>query len=169
MRASLLCIVVVAFSIAVSSGASAAPPVRDRFSVHLTGFAPAVSAFCGFRIERDIAGDLIDTTFVDGDGNAKRFLEVAPGFKVSFTNPANGITVTYPNVFSVHQTFNADGSIDEATVGLVFRVIVPGQGPVAINTGRLLLHISPSGVVTVLQDAGPSDSFQAVCDALSGT
>lgn len=165
MRALVL-VAVFALLLAVSSTASAAPPTRERTSVHLTGFAPGVSAICGFRIERDISGDLIQTTFVDNDGNTKRFLEVAPGWKITFMNPANGNSVTYPAVFSIHRTFNADGSVDEARVGIAFRVIVPGEGRVAINTGRLLLHISASGEVTVVQDAGPSDSIQAVCNAL---
>lgn len=72
-------------------------------------------------------------------------------------------------MFSIHQTFNADGSIDEFDVGLVYRAIVPGAGPATVNSGRLVLHISPTGVVTVVSDVGPSDSFQGVCNALSST
>jgi hypothetical protein len=165
MRAVVVTLVVL-LSLAISSVADAVPPVREYFTVHLTGFAPAVSTICGFRIERDNYINLIDTAFFDKDGNPRRFLEVAPGTKLTWINPANGKSVTYANVFSIHQTLNADGSIDEFDVGLVYRAIVPGEGASTVNSGRLVLHISPTGVVTVVSDVGPSDSFQGVCDAL---
>jgi hypothetical protein len=147
-----------------SSLAQAAQPVRERIAVHLTGPAPAVSGICGFAVTRDISGDLIQTTFVDKNGDPTRFLEVAPGFRVTFM--ANGKSVTYMNVFSLHRTFNADGSVDEAQVGLVYRAIVPGDGSATVNAGRLLLHID-GDEVTVMQDAGPSDDFQGICRALA--
>lgn len=164
-------VLVVAFALAfsVTTTADAAPPIRERISVHLTGPAPGISGVCGFPITRDINGVLIDTTFFDKEGNPTRFLEVAPGFQVTFTNSANGNTVSYPNVFSLHQTFNADGSIDVAFTGLIFRVIVPGQGKVAMDGGRFVLHVAADGTETVTQDSGPSDSIQAICDYLRGT
>jgi hypothetical protein len=158
---------VLAFS--MSTVAIAVPPTRERIAVHLTGPAPGASALCGFPIERDINGVLIQTTFFDKAGNPTRFLEVAPGFKVTFINPANGNTVSYPNVFSQHVTFNADGSVDVAFAGLIIRLIIPGEGNVTLDAGRLLLNISADGVETVVQESGPSGSFQPICDYLRGS
>jgi len=150
-----------------SSVAYASPPERERTHVDVT-FVGALSRICGFTIMAHWSGDLIDTTFFDSAGQPIRSLEVGPHFVITWTNPATGKSLTTQNPVVVQTTFNPDGSSDVAFNGLVYRLAIPGQGLVAMNSGRQVLHIPVSGPATVLQDAGPNDGVGPVCDYLRG-
>ena len=91
-------------------------------------------------------------------------------FIETFTNPANGKSLWTPNVGPDKTTIMEDGSAVLAIVGLISRLVVPGEGVVMQDVGRVVLYFeSPDDQEPdVVFEAGPHDGlFPAVCDYLA--
>jgi hypothetical protein len=66
-----------------------------------------------------------------------------------------------------HITINQDGSATVAVVGIVARIVVPGEGLVFAHLGRIVFDLNTGEAIF---EAGPHDDlldlFPALCSAL---
>lgn len=152
-----------------ASIALAVPPSQERIHFENDVFpAPAVSANCHLPVVNILNGDIMTKTYFDQAGNVTRTVELAPGFKHTWMNTANGRSVTTGQPYRLGTAFNADGSMDITFSGLVYR-IKTADGVLAKNAGRLVIHVAADGTETVTHDSGPEDPlFPALCQALTG-
>jgi hypothetical protein len=141
---------------AAATAAYAAAPTKESISIDETFPWDG----CGFAVEEHDAGTLSFISWFDASGARTRKLVLAPGFKITWTNPATGKSVTSPNPFVVHIRDNPDGSLTVAFTGLVFAI--PGGGPAHVDSGRDVRVFSDGGIELV-SSFGPSDDL---CDAL---
>ena len=92
-------------------------------------------------------------------------------FVETFTNPANGKSLWTPNVGPDNVTFMEDGSVLVAAIGLISRLVVPGEGVVTQDAGRIVLYYEniDDQEPDVVFEAGPHDggTYPAICDYLA--
>jgi hypothetical protein len=141
---------------AAATAAYAAAPTKESVSIDET----FTWDDCGFALQEHDEGTLSFITWFDASGTRTRQLVVAPGFKITWTNPATGKSVTSPNPFVVNKRDNPDGSVTVAFSGLVFAI--PGGGQAHVDSGRDVLVFSDGGI-EVVSSVGPTDDL---CDAL---
>ena len=123
---------------------------------------------CGFTVVHSIQGFITVHAFSDKSG-APRFEIDTFALKESFTNPANGISLSTPNVGPDYITFQQDGSVTVASIGLISHIIVKGQGLKAASVGKIVITFDANGNFTgVAFEAGKHDDvLPAICAALA--
>lgn len=91
---------------------------------------------CAFPVRIDTVGTGIQHTVLKQDGS-KTTLFVQPATKVTFTNVENGKSLTTPSVNLLMTKRDAFGNVTLSTSkGLVWRIVVPGQGLVVADIGQ---------------------------------
>jgi hypothetical protein len=91
---------------------------------------------CEFPVRIDAVGTAITQTVLKPDGS-KTTLIVQPSTKVTFTNVENGKSLTTPQVYLKMEKSDALGRVTWSTSkGLIWRIVVPGQGLVAADIGQ---------------------------------
>jgi hypothetical protein len=169
MRRYLL---VVALIAALVSGIATVPSARAAAPSIFT--IPIDESFsfddCGFTIEGRTTGFIREHVFFDEEGNVVRVIDNF-ALKISYTNPETDETLTIPIAGPDIITLNADGSATVASIGIITRIVVPGEGLVAAQVGTIVLFFSDPEDVDpdVIFVAGPheGDIFAALCDALA--
>jgi hypothetical protein len=162
--AGACCLAAVASVGAVQVGAQGGPlifreTVDDTF----------VAGFCGFPLEVHSTGTAVFHVFFDASGAFERVLITAPQVQVAFTNLETGASVWTPSVNMVRETANEDGTFVVTLRGLFWHLIVPGQGLVTADVGRIDLLMSPGGGSSeVVFEAGQQDGefLQTLCSVL---
>ena len=144
---------------AASTVAHAAAPVHEWVSVDETFTWDG----CGFTVEEHDVGALHFVSWYDASGVRTRRLVLAPGFRITYTNPATGASVTSVNPFVVHRSANPDGSDTIAFTGLAFAL--QGGGQAYVDSGRDVIVFS-AGNAEVVSSVGPTADL---CEALSAT
>ncbi len=125
---------------------------------------------CGsFTIEGHVEGFIRVHRFFDKEGNfVRRISNFA--LKVTYTNPETGETLTTPSVGPDIFTLHEDGSRTIASIGIIERVVVPGEGLVAAQIGKIVFFFTGSGDLEpeVIFEAGQheGDILAALCEAL---
>lgn len=147
--------------------AEADPPFTvTHEDVNVTLPAP----FCGFPTIANIEGILTTKTYTDDAGNVVRQVRnVQQSFTITYTNPANGKSVSTVLGGPVFVEYHPDGSFTQTIAGRERLYVAPGEGPVASQVGRLVVHVAPDGTVTTLFEAGRWDEsvFPGVCAYLA--
>jgi hypothetical protein len=142
-----LAAVVAALSLAaVAPAAIAGKPTIQRmpFEDHF------VAQSCGFPVQVDAIGTVVDISSTDALGNV-HFFEAAPQAKLTLTNLVTGKTIIVNNSGPGDVTFGADGSFTQVGtggwgwVGRNPTTLVPGM---FLTQGRFVLSFSASGVRT---------------------
>ena len=93
--------------------------------------------------------------------------------KHTFTNPVTGASLTTPDVGTDRFTIHEDGSATLMVIGIVARVVVPGEGFVAGQIGQLrLVFAGPDDMdPDVILETGHQDPDEALdaalCEALA--
>jgi hypothetical protein len=150
---------------AVTSAVLAAKPVIITEPVDET-----VTIACdGFTLERHVTGTVRHRLVDDSAGNPVREIHTI-SLRHRVTNLATGESVSTRDVGVDRVAINPDGSATVAVIGLVGRVVMPGQGLLAADLGRLvLLFESPEDQdPDVLFEAGRHDDIDAAfCAALA--
>ena len=172
VRQGLLLLSVVAGGVvALPAVAGATPPERSTEHVDDTFVEPAAPVGpCAFPVQVHFTAQLEITRFFDRDGNEIRTLTRFMGTSATFS--ANGKSITDRQGGIQHITFDPEtGSSTLALTGLTGHLIVPGQGVVAQDSGRLVLFFeSPDDVEPdFLFEAGRRDGgpFPALCGILA--
>ena len=120
----------------------------------------------GFDVMTDITGFVRFTQFFDREGNVVKEIN---GFGIRIKYSANGNTVRVVDVGVDLVKVQDDGSVTVAVTGNLHLLTGPGQGVIGGEAGRLFLHISPTGEVTVISDHGirAGDPIPGVCELLA--
>jgi hypothetical protein len=96
-----------------------------------------VTGFCGFPMEVRTTGTGVFHLFLDENGNFERIIITAPTVKIVFTNLNTGESVWTPSVNMVEQRMNEDGTGTLTYKGLLWHLVVPGEGLVTADVGRI--------------------------------
>jgi len=163
--------VVLAGVLAFASAASAGKPLATR--VEVDDFIPG-AVNCGtYSLDVHVVGRIIFRSFFDKNDTLHMTLNNF-ALKVTYSNPTTGESLTSPNVGPDHLTIEKDGSATLAVVGLVAHVIVPGQGLVAGEIGRVSLFFTdpadtePDVSLAGIHDGGVEEEVDALfCSPLA--
>ena len=153
-------------ALALSATAAAARPVIDTIVVDET--VPAAIQCDGFALDVSAQGRIKVRTFLE-DGQVVR--EVATiALRRTATNPETGESMWTPDVGVDIFRPEEDGSGTLMVMGLVTRLVVPGEGLVFADIGKVTLFFdSPTDTEPdVLFEAGRHDENEngAVVDAI---
>jgi hypothetical protein len=130
----------------------------------------APTPFCSFPTVVHSEGILTTKTYVDESGNVVReVLNVQRSFTIAYTNPANGKSISTVLGGPVVVDYHPDGSFTQTIAGRERLYIAPGEGPVASQVGRLVIHVAADGTVTTLFEAGRWDDsvYPGICAYLA--
>ena len=92
---------------------------------------------CSFPVLVHTTGNAIFHVFFDSAGNFSHVIITAPQTTLTFTNTINGKSVWTPSVNMVEEYGNPDGTGTQTLRGLLDHIIVPGQGLIAADVGRV--------------------------------
>lgn len=130
-------------------------------------FEHSISELCGFPVIFNEKGTLKIAEHFDKDDNLSHVSLISIQWRVSFTNPANGTSFEAASPVPVKFTFESDGSVKVAFMGLNFLFHVAGQGLVFQETGKIVFDENNN----VIFSAGPHSfhegDAQAFCNALA--
>jgi hypothetical protein len=163
-RRFLLLVFVILLNLALITPAAASKP--DMFTAIVDDTFEA--ADCGgFTLIESVQGRVKFSGHFDRDGNF--VMEIARfSLKHTFTNSVTGASLFSPDVGIDKTVVNPDGSGTVAVVGVVSRIVVPGEGVVFRHLGRLVFDLETDEVVF---EAGQHDDFAELvpllCSALS--
>ena len=133
MRASILAVVILG-SLVLTSAASAAQPVTDRFPVEGEFGLDGISDACGVPVTVSIGGTFSIKVFLDGNGVTTREIDTQPGTKLTYRSATGEITIPFSGV--LHTSYPGG-----AVVGAPARMVLTGNtGPfgdlVPLGSGR---------------------------------
>src|SRR5688572_8046852 len=118
----------------------------------------APTPFCSFPTIVHSEGILTTKTYTDESGNVVReVLNVQQGFTITYSNPANGKSTSTKLGGPVVVDYHPDGSFTQTIAGRERLYIGKGEGPVASQVGRLVIHVAADGTLTTLHEAGKWD------------
>jgi hypothetical protein len=112
---------------------------------------------CGFPIVRHDEGTLIFQDAFDENGNVVWENAIFSNWRITFTNPANGKSLTSVRAYNERYVLYDDGSFKAMSAGLVAELIIPGQGLVAANVGVITATFDSSGELVSILVAGQHD------------
>jgi hypothetical protein len=160
--------VIVVAALAFTSPAWAAKPDAVRIEIDET----IVNAIdCGsYHLDEHLFGHIILRKFFRNGELVMELNTVA--LKHTVYNPTTGESLTTPDVGADHLKIAKDGSATLAIIGIVARVVVPGQGLVAGEVGKVTLFFTdPADSEPDVSFAGTHDGLDAVhtafCAALA--
>jgi hypothetical protein len=158
----LLAVAIVSSLVAAGASARAAAPVHEWVPIDET----FTIDYCGFDVVEHDVLTLHFVNWLDDDGDLRRRLILAPGARITYTNPDTGASVTAGNPFVVKRRANGDGTETISFSGLVFAIHGDG-GTSYVDAGRDVIIFDPgTGDVEPVSSVGPSADL---CDALAAT
>ena len=153
--------------VAFVPAAAADKPVVTVTHLDRTGTIPAGPNTCPFPFTFHTEGILRETVFSDG-----RDVTHAVSFHVTYTNPANGksITTTLAGPFVIEP--NGDGTVTVTINGNDGHLTAPGQGTVFAAVGKLVYiadAADPFTPLEIVKSTGQQDptQFPGTCEGLS--
>lgn len=142
-------------ALALAPAALAAPPdVVTHTDIDRT----STIGVCGFPVLVHSEGVFTLWQYLDDSGAVVRErYHVERAFTVTWTNPANGKSISSVLGGPVFTEYFADGSITQIVAGRERLFIARGDGPIAAQVGRIVFHVAPGGTETVPFVAGQWD------------
>jgi hypothetical protein len=156
-------VLVFAVAMLAVAPAKAATPFILKVPVDFTG----TSNDCGFTVVDHNEGSFTVHVFFDKNGDPKIEIDTY-ALKETWTNPANGMSLSTTDAGPLITTFHKDGTQTQAEIGLVTHVVLKGQGTIAAEVGRIVYTLDAAGEITgTLFEAGKNDDpFPAICAAI---
>ena len=148
--------VIVAATLAFTSVAWAATP--DAVRIEVDEIIPGAIDCGSYQLDEHLFGHIILREFFRNGELVMELNTVA--LKHTVYNPTTGESLTTPDVGADHFTIAKDGSATLAIIGIVARVVVPGQGLVAGEVGKVTLFFTDPA------DSEPDVSFAGIHDGL---
>jgi hypothetical protein len=152
---------------ALVPAAAADQPVTTITRFDRTSTFPAGPNACSFPFLIHTEGTLRETVFANGKDSTH-----AVDFHITYTNPANGksLTTVLAGPFVVEP--NGDGTVTVTINGNDGHITAPGQGTIFADVGKLVYIADPSDPYTplaILKSTGRQDAsqFPATCEGLS--
>ena len=165
--ALVLAVALTAALAALAPTASADQPVTTITHVERTFTFPAGPNGCPFPFLVHTEGTFRETVFSSGKDVTR-----AVDFHVTYTNPANGksLSTVLAGPFVVEP--NGDGTVTVTINGNDGHITAPGQGTIFAAVGKLAYIADASDVftpLTILKSTGRQDAsqFPATCEGLS--
>ena len=164
LRARALTLLALALPLA---GHSAAPTI-----FHLSTDDTFIDTSCGFPLEVITEGTAVVHLYLDEAGAFERAIITAPQTRLTFTNLSNGESVWTPSVNMVTEAQIDADSGTSSLRGLFWHLILPGEGLITADVGRLDLlftrHADGSFTEEVFFSAGKQEGafLFLLCDAL---
>ena len=166
LRFAALTLVLTFLGAAVAVSPAAAGPLHFTFPIDETFSVDG----CGFPVEGRTTGFIREHVFFDAEGNAVRVIDTF-SLKITYTNLETGETLgtvaAGPDLITIH----ADNSATIASIGIVSKLVVEGQGVVAASIGRVVFFFTDPDDLDpdVLFVAGlhGGDFLSALCEALA--
>jgi len=125
-----------------------------------------LAACDGFTVIEHIEGTIKISTHFDQDGNFVMAIDRIR-LRHTLTNSVTGESLFSPDVGIDMFTISQDGSETLAVIGLVRRIVVPGQGITFSAMGNIVFNLTTGEVEF---EAGPHGDFEellaALCSAL---
>jgi hypothetical protein len=122
----------------------------------------------GFTVSLQVEGTLRITIVPLPDGTT---LEVdAISGTATFTNTTSGKTLVSPQAGVNRIITSEDGAQTIYTAGILGLLTLPGEGPVLLNVGRIVMTIDAAGDVEVISESGqhPTGAIRPlICAALA--
>ena len=132
---------------ALAPVAAAAPP---SVVTHTDVDSTRTLGVCGFPITSHSEGVFTVWEYFDDAGRLVRErLHVERSFTVTLTNPANGKSISSVLGGPVFNEFAPDGTQTQTVAGRERLFFVRGQGPVAMEVGRIVFVVDPTGNETI--------------------
>ena len=126
-----------------------------------------IGACDGFTVIEHVEGTVKISTHFDQDGNFTMQL-IRFSLRHTYTNSETGETLISPDVGIDKITVHQDGSVTIAVIGIVARIVIPGEGLVFAHLGRIVFDASTGEVIF---EAGQHDAledlFPVLCSALA--
>jgi hypothetical protein len=129
---------------------------------------------CGFPMEVRTTGTGVFHLFLDETGSFERLIITEPQVRITFTNLETGESVWTPSVNMVMQVLNEDGTGTKTLRGLLWRLVVPGDGLLTADVGRIdfLFTFDDEGNIIseeIVFSAGQQENnfLPMVCSALA--
>jgi hypothetical protein len=122
---------------------------------------------CGFPLQSRFTGTIRFFVFRDKNGNVKRQLNVFHQ-QATYTNLDTGASVSSPVIGPDITYFEQDGSTRVAVIGIINRIVIPGQGAVVLEAGRIVIFFpAGGGEPEVIFESGPTRFlFPVLCELL---
>jgi hypothetical protein len=137
---------VLAAAVLAPAAAAAPPDIRIHEDVDRT----RTLGVCGFPITSHSEGVFTTWQYLDDAGNVVRErLHVEQSFTVTLTNPANGKSISSVLGGPVVNDFLPDGTQIQTVAGRERLFIARGEGPVAMQVGRIVFVVDPAGNETI--------------------
>lgn len=162
-RRLLLVVLTILLTLTLFTSAFAAKP--DFITIQVDDTAP-IGECDGFTVIEHVEGTIKISTHFDQAGNLA--MEISRySLRHTLSNSVTGASLSSPDVGIDKATLNPDGSGTVAVIGIVTRIVVPGQGRVFAHLGRIVFDAITGEVVF---EAGQHDDFAdllpALCSAL---
>jgi hypothetical protein len=145
--------VVLLASLSSSTAAGAASPEPFKVEVNQT----QTLSVCGFPVIRHDEGTLIFQDAFDSNGNLLWENAIFSNWRITFTNPANGKSVSSVRAYNERFVQYEDGSFKAMSAGMVADLVIPGEGLVAANVGLISVIFNASGEPGSVLIAGEHD------------
>ena len=141
---------------AVLAPAALADPPDTRTSTDFN--STRTISVCGFPVVIHSEGIFTTWNYFDESGNlVRQRLHVEQSFTVTWTNPANGKSISSVLGGPVVNEFAPDGTLTQTVAGRERLFIARGEGPVAKQVGRIVFVVAPDGTETIPFVAGQWD------------
>jgi hypothetical protein len=113
---------------------------------------------CGFPVVIHSEGVFTTWNYFDESGNlVRQRLHVEQSFTVTWSNPANGKSISSVLGGPVVNEFAPDGTQIQTVAGRERLFIARGEGPIAKQVGRIVFVVAPDGTETIPFVAGQWD------------
>jgi hypothetical protein len=150
----------------LASTAAAEQPVTTVRTFDRTTTFPA-GRFCSFAFTAHTVGTIRETVYSNG-----KDVQHAVDFHITYTNPANGKTLTTVLAGPFVVEPNGDGTVTVTINGNDGHITQPGEGTIFADVGKLVYIADASDPYTPLQivkSTGQQDpsQFPATCEGLS--
>jgi hypothetical protein len=163
---SIVVIVVAAAAAWLAPGAAADQPVTTLTHVDRTTTF-AAGRFCPFSFTAHTEGTFREMAFASG-----KDATYAVDFHITYTNPANGRTLTTVLAGPFIVEPNGDGTVTVTINGNDGHITEPGEGTIFADVGKLVYVADSSDVFTplsIVKSTGRQDpsQFPATCEGLA--
>ena len=106
---------------------------------------------CAGTVLQTVTGRIQSIARFDSADDLLSVANVYPNYKVTYSNPLTGASVTSVRGAMERRSLDADGGYVRMTAGLFGEIILPGQGVIAMNTGLLTVTFDAYGDVVSVE------------------
>ena len=100
---------------------------------------------CGGTVLQTVSGRIQSIAHFDSADDLLAVTNVFPDYKVTYSNPAAGISITSVRGAMERRTVESGLGYVRVSAGLFGELILPGTGKIAMNTGLLVVTFDSNG------------------------